>query len=368
MVTKPTPNVKKNVVPATTSAPLFDYLYETPLPDGVDVPLASISARDGVWDRHRVDALYVQKMYALECEFGRYSDRIEQCSGWLKFGFNEVNGLVLKQASFCRVRYCAMCQWRRSLLWKAMMYQTYDRIIQTYPTHRFVFLTLTVKNPAITDLRETLQHMNKSWQRLIKRKEFMSAVDGWVRTTEITRPKDPKDKNKKNKRVCPVTGNTHAHPHFHIILMVKPTYFSGKNYIKKSRWAELWGDCLRVDYLPQVDVRTVKPKQGATDDGMRGAIAETIKYATKPDDIIHDMENPKSRDWFYELTRQTHKLRFVASGGLLKDALKPDDKVTNDEMIATGNDDENTETDDRRLNFTFLPTKLGYFYNPYHNE
>ena len=118
----------------------------------------------------------------------------------------------------------------------------------------------------------------------------------------------------------------------------------------------------------RLTLEPLNPNRGATDDGMRGAIAETIKYATKPDDIIHDMENPKSRDWFYELTRQTHKLRFVASGGLLKDALKPDDKVTNDEMIATGNDDENTETDDRRLNFTFLPTKLGYFYNPYHNE
>ena len=241
MVTKPTPNVKKNVVPATISAPLFDYLYETPLPDGVDVPLASISARDGVWDRHRVDALYVQKMYALECEFGRYSERIENCSGWLKFGFNEVNGLVLKQASFCRVRYCAMCQWRRSLLWKAMMYQTYDRIIQTYPTHRFVFLTLTIKNPKITDLRETLQHMNKSWHRLVKRKEFMTAVEGWVRTTEITARKTPKDKNKKNKRICPVTGNTHAHPHFHVILMVKPSYFSGNAYIKKGSVARIMG-------------------------------------------------------------------------------------------------------------------------------
>lgn len=195
MVTKPTPKVKKNVVPASTSSPLFDYLYNTPMPDGIDVPLASVSERDSVWDSHRIDTYYIEQMYALECEFERYSERMGGCSGWLKFGFNEVNGLVLKQACFCRVRYCAMCQWRRSLLWKAMMYQTYDRIIQTHPTHRFIFLTLTVKNPAITDLRATLQHMNKSWQRLIKRKEFMAGVDGWVRTTEVTRPKKPRKKD-----------------------------------------------------------------------------------------------------------------------------------------------------------------------------
>lgn len=352
-------------------APLFDYLYNTPMPAGVDVSLASISAHDSVWDTHRLQSAYVGDIYALNAEFERYSDRIEQCSGFLKFGFNENNGMILKQATFCRCRHCTTCQWRRSLLWKAMMYQTYDKLREQYPTHRFVFLTLTIANPAITDLRDTLQHMNKSWQRLKDRKEFMTSIDGWVRTTEITRPKDPKDKNKKNKRVCPVTGNTHAHPHFHVLLMVDPSYF-GRNYIKRQRWQELWRDCLRVDYLPQVDVRTVKPKKnngGTTNgDGMRGAIAETLKYATKHEDVVHNAEDPKSREWFYELTRQVHRLRFVATGGLLKDALKPDDKVTNDEMIATGNDDENTETDNRRLNFTFYKNKGGYIYNPTYNE
>ena len=361
------PIVNQNEKSSNDLAPLFDYLYETPLPDGVDVPLTSISDRDSVWDSHRVDTLIVQEMYALEGEFERYSERMTDCSGWLKFGFNEVNGLVLKQACFCRVRYCAMCQWRKSLLWKALMYQTYDEIIKTHPTHRFVFLTLTVKNPAITDLRETLQHMNKSWQRLKDRKEFMAAVDGWVRTTEVTRPKKPRAKKSDPIVYCPKTKNTHAHPHFHVILMVKPSYF-GKGYIKRERWQELWADCLRIDYLPQVDVRTVKPKKGATDDGMRGAIAECLKYAVKPDEIMHDAEDPKAREWFYELTRQTHKLRFVATGGLLKDALKQDKEITNEDMIATGNDDENTATDDRRLNFTFYPTKRGYLYNPEHNE
>ncbi|MGP9669523.1 MULTISPECIES: protein rep [unclassified Psychrobacter] len=356
-------NVDKNI----PSAELIDFLYDNDLPEGVDVSLASLSARDSVWDTHRLHTSYVSKIYALNSEFERYSERMDECSGFLKFGYNEDDGLVLKQAGFCRVRHCTTCQWRKTLLWKALMYQAYDRIIQTHPTHRFIFLTLTLKNPPIDDLRETLQHMNKSWQRLIKRKEFMAAVKGWVRTTEVTRPKDPKDKDKKYKRVCPITGNTHAHPHFHVILMVDPSYF-GRNYIKRQRWQELWADCLRIDYMPQVDIRTVKPKKGADDDGMRGAIAETLKYATKPDDITHDAENPRSRDWFYELTRQTYRLRFVATGGLLKDALKQDDDITNEDMIDTGNDDETTETDDRRLNFTFYESKGGYMYNPNHNE
>ena len=148
------------------------------MPDGVDVPLASISAHDSVWDIHRLQSAYVGEIYALNSEFERYSDRIEQCSGFLKFGFNENNGMILKQAIFCRCRHCTTCQWRRSLLWKAMMYQTYDKLREQYPTHRFVFLTLTVKNCEIGELRSTLQHMNKSWHRLVKRKEFMAGVEG----------------------------------------------------------------------------------------------------------------------------------------------------------------------------------------------
>lgn len=363
--------VNGKVVPVVPDSPLIAFLYDNDLPDNVDISLTSISSRDSVWDVHRTDTLIVEAMYSYEAEFERYSERLSGCSGWLKFGFNEINGLVLKQAFFCRVRYCPVCQWRKSLLWKALMYNSYDDIKNKYPTHRFVFLTLTVKNPLIGDLRETIQHMNKSWTRLKDRKEFITAVDGWIRTTEVTRPTLPRKSKKSPAEYCPKTMNTHAHPHFHVILMVKPSYFSGKNYIKQARWIELWRDCLRVDYLPVVDVRTVKAKKGNeknNDDGVKAAIMETLKYAVKPSDIIADNENPKSREWFYELTRQTHKLRFVASGGALKNALKQDDDITNEDMIDTGNDDETTETDDRRLNFTFYGSARKYLYNPNHNE
>ncbi|MDI5829445.1 protein rep, partial [Salmonella enterica subsp. enterica serovar Kentucky] len=32
-------------------------------------------------------------------------------------------------------------------------------------------------------------------------------------------------------------------------------------YVKQYRWVELWRDCLRVDYDPNVDVRAVKPRK-----------------------------------------------------------------------------------------------------------
>ena len=48
------------------------------------------------------------------------------------------------------------------------------------------------ENPPVTELRDTLKHMNDSWQRLIQTKRFKSGVAGFLRTTEVTRGNDGK--------------------------------------------------------------------------------------------------------------------------------------------------------------------------------
>lgn len=345
--------VQKNPLNVKENAQVFEYIYDNHPPQDVDLPLATVSKRDSVWDTHRNDTSTVGDIYALNADFERYSTRMGDCSGYLKFGIGE-SGLVLKQASFCRVRYCPVCQWRKSLYWKAMMYQKYEQLRKEYPNHRFILLTLTLKNPPIGGLRDTIQAMNKAWKKLTKRKQF-GVVDGWIRTTEVTRDAE--------------NPNTHAHPHFHVLLMVKPSYFT-HNYIKQMDWVRLWANVLNVDYLPNVDIRVVKSKgkskgEPMTDADIKSGVVETLKYAVKPADIMGD-GSPASHNWFYELTRQTHKLRFVATGGALKDILKDDD-ISDNEMIAPADNDEE-KTDEKRLNFTYYKNKKGYMYNPKFNE
>ena len=48
------------------------------------------------------------------------------------------------------------------------------------------------ENPPVTELRDTLKHMNDSWKRLIETKRFKSGVAGFLRTTEVTRGNDGK--------------------------------------------------------------------------------------------------------------------------------------------------------------------------------
>ena len=271
--------------------------------------LSNLSRRDESWGKHRNNSDEIADYYRGTEEFQKYAERIDCCSQLLNFCLvveDQEYKLKLDMARFCRVRHCPVCQWRRSLMWKAKAYKILPSVVENYPSYRWLFLTLTVCNCNLTDLQSTLRWMNKSWRRMMQRKKFPAI--GWIRSTEVTRGKD---------------GS--AHPHFHCLLMVKPIYFSGKSYIKQKDWVELWKSSLRVDYDPVVDIRAIK-----RDHSPNELIPEILKYSVKESDLVAD------REWFLELTRQMYKMRTVATGGVLKQYLKqleqePEDLIGRDE-------------------------------------
>ena len=223
-------------------------------------------------------------------------------------------------------------------MWQARFYQALPKIVAQFPNSRWLFLTLTIRNCEIGALGETLTVMNAAFKRMEKRKE-LSPLQGWIRATEVTRGKD---------------GS--AHPHFHCLLMVPPSWFSGVAYVKQARWVELWRDCLRVNYDPNVDIRTVKTKTGEAvanvAEQLQSAVAETLKYSVKPEDMANDP------DWFLELTRQLHKRRFISTGGALKNVLQLDRETNEDLVIA---DEMGDGTDDgKRTAFVWDSGKRRY--------
>lgn len=273
--------------------------------------LSEISSRDKPWDKHRSNADKVADHYRGEDGLSQYADRMDFCSQLLDFKLTpDMNEgelkLKLSAARFCRVRHCPVCQWRRSLRWKAKAYEMLPLVVKDFPKHRWLFLTLTVRNCLITQLRQTLTWMNKAWQRLSQLKRFPAI--GWIRSTEVTRGKD---------------GS--AHPHFHCLLLVEPNYF-GKNYITHSDWGELWKKSLRIDYSPVLDIQAIK--KGVQPMSL---VPELLKYCVKESDLVTD------REWFIELTRQLHKMRAIAVGGVLKQYFKSleDDPV---DLIGEGDD------------------------------
>jgi plasmid rolling circle replication initiator protein Rep len=253
--------------------------------------LADLSEKDKPWDKHRGNADRVSNHYA-RSPYQKYSERIKDCSELLDFRLvpeqhEGVYKLKLSAVKFCRVRHCPVCQWRRSLMWKAKAYQALPKVIQDYPKHRWLFLTLTVKNCPIQESRKNLDSMNKSFIRLSKLKEFPGV--GWIKSVEVTRGRD---------------GN--AHPHIHCLLMVAPRYF-GPNYLSQQRWTELWQQSARLDYKPMIHVKAIAKHHDSI-----SIIPEILKYQVKESDLV------ANRAWFLELTKQLHKTRAVAVGGVLR--------------------------------------------------
>jgi hypothetical protein len=57
-------------------------------------------------------------------------------------------------------------------MWKAKAYKILPKVLIDYPKVRWVFLTLTVRNCEITNLRDTLVWMNKAFKRLSELKDW----------------------------------------------------------------------------------------------------------------------------------------------------------------------------------------------------
>jgi len=288
--------------------------------------LSDLSPDDKPWDIHRAQSDEIAKIYD-SIGYDGYAGRISECAQLLTYALKATDDgdikLKLREARFCRVRHCLVCQWRRSLMWRARFFKALPEIHAKYPTGRWIFLTLTVSNCELSKLRETLTWMNAAWSKLTRRKNFPAL--GFVKSVEVTRSLD---------------GT--AHPHFHCLMFVPASYFSHK-YISQADWANLWQSCLKTDYTPIVDIRAVKLKKTPLNSkpdplnkAMAQAVCETLKYAVKPSDLLAD---PK---WLDELTKQLQKTRAISIGGCLKEFFSEDDP----EDLINGDIEEDEKTED----------------------
>ncbi|MCE2233362.1 protein rep, partial [Streptococcus thermophilus] len=145
------------------------------------------------------------------------------CGDTLQFIQNQDGNLKLYQAYFCKNKLCPMCNWRRSMKYSYQTSRIVDEAIKQSPKGRFLFLTLTVKNVEGKALNSTISQLTKSFDRLFKRAKVQRNLLGYLRSVEVTHNEN---------------DNTY-HPHIHVLMMVRPSYFqSKKDYITQKEWGE----------------------------------------------------------------------------------------------------------------------------------
>jgi plasmid rolling circle replication initiator protein Rep len=180
---------------------------------------------------------------------------------------------LIRSATLCNRRLCPFCEWRRTRVWRARLIAGLNAFAAVQPKWSGVFLTLTVKNCQLADLRSTITEMHQSLKRLSKVSAWPTSY--WMRRTEVTVAKE-------------AGSISSVHPHMHCLLLVRPSYW-GKDYIKQLRWQQEWQMAARLDYAPVVDVRRAKARP--EDDQLHGvapvsAVVEAAKYASKATDLL----------------------------------------------------------------------------------
>ncbi len=228
------------------------------------------------------------------------SARVQSCGSWLEFGiYPDKNRLLF--ANFCKDRLCPMCNWRRSLKLYGQVSSVMNVLEQQ--GYKFLFLTLTIKNCYAEDLSNTIDVLFNGFRKMFtKNKRIKKYICGVFRSLEIT----------KNK-----TDNSY-HPHLHCILAVKDCYFNGKNYIPQAEWAQIWQNCISVDYTPTTDIRRIK----SGDKGVSSAVREVAKYSVKGSDFLDMSDLDRTAETVNDFIKALSFRRLVSFTGVFSEIRK----------------------------------------------
>lgn len=166
------------------------------------------------------------------------------------------NGAI-KEANFCRDRFCPMCTARRTRKLEQQNMAAYQYIKDHNEGARMLFLTLTVPNVQLWQLRKTLRAMSEGWNRLRNDRNFKKQpVIGFFRKLEVTYNEETRT----------------YHPHYHILLTVNGHFTSIRNIVS---W---WSRAMRYETSLVCHIKAVR--------GDMDSIKEMSKYMTKPDDVL----------------------------------------------------------------------------------
>ncbi|MCS6133280.1 replication protein [Clostridium botulinum] len=244
---------------------------------------------------------------------------INDCGSFLAFlGDFEMENKKLHKGSFCKNRFCPMCSWRMSCK-DSLEITILMEHLRKEENKEFIFLTLTTPNVKGYELDRAIKMYNKSFKKLMERKEVKGIVKGYIRKLEVTYQKEKyitkelwqKKKDyykKKGLGIGDLEPNYNTYnPHFHVVIAVDKSYFTSRNYINRDRWIELWQESTGNYSITQVDVRKAKVNN-------RKEVYELAKYSAKDSDYL--VSRPVF-EIFYKALKGKQSLVF---SGLFKDA------------------------------------------------
>jgi len=273
----------------------------------------------------------------------RKADRVRDCNTILKFDHTGgEHKLVYRNG--CKVRLCPTCMWSLSRK-NAYLISRYMNIIKrNHEKTGFALLTLTQGRVKPEDLKDEVSRVLKAWTSMTKKRYFNREVHGYCRSLEITHDVQPKitsemyawRKQYYIKQGLNIgddnpfydTYHTHLHIMLHMdnrrIIRLRTTEY---RLMEVNDWRRLWGDALKLNYVPVVDIREFKPEKGH-------GTYELAKYIVKPDDYIF-ANDEKMAETVGVLDNATYERTLLAYAGTFREArnqFADDDEILDDTL------------------------------------
>lgn len=222
----------------------------------------------------------------------------EACGSWVEIAQKEGRERIVR-ANFCRERVCQICAWRRSMKFIAQMLPTLKEVEKK---HKFIFVTLTIKNVKGEHAPEAITTLLDAWNKLYKRRAYARAWRGFIRSVEITYNVEDKE----------------FHPHIHALVAVKKTYGMKKDpeYISFEQLLQDWKEAAGLDYRPDVYISVVRSYEvdknaARPNEATNRAAIETMKYAFK---VKYDTIGPETVRVFLDALKNR---RLISFGGVI---------------------------------------------------
>ena len=196
-------------------------------------------------------------------------EKVKVCGEWLLFRhFPTLQQTKLRASNFCCTHLiCGVCAIRRGARMMARYLERFTWVRAKEPALQPYLVTLTVRNG--TDLRERLDHLDRSLTRLNKRRNgkrsrsLLTTIKGAVWSYEVTYSVDKG-----------------WHPHVHAVWLaeVEPDM-----HALRREWEDVTGDSFMCDVRPIVPEGSERPADNETPmvDPFANGFAEVFKYALK---------------------------------------------------------------------------------------
>lgn len=273
------------------------------------------------------------------------SMRCVACGTLLEFRYpldadlQKVTKPKLHNANFCRDRLCPQCMRRRSLKMYSNMCDIMAVMDQSI---KYLFLTLTIPNCDGDELSQTLDSLEKGFVDLMHEKRVKKACIGYFRVLEVTINTDKKSDSYGT-----------YHPHLHVILAVRSSYFTSRDYIKHAEWLQMWRNCMNDQTIRFVNIQKVKPRDATGSDALsedlfsgttvKNAVLEISKYSVKDADFIFEDDPDFTDQHVMVLSRSLKSRRLMSMSGVFREAsrkLKQKDAFSDDAdlLVVSGRD------------------------------